>query len=169
MIAFDAAHKAVHYPLDRRFRIWIKPSFIVVVICLALIPLALAWGQDAIFGLPYLAPVSEFNAATFAGVHGFPWWLRWAHFFNFVFLTMLVRSGLSILVDHPRLYFNNDCTPGSEWIRFTPLHVPTDRIWTAKTMRVIFLPSLDCRATGTPWEWHVPGISLTCMDSSLRA
>ena len=45
MIAFDAAHKAVHYPLDRRFRIWIRPSLIVVVISLALIPLALAWGQ----------------------------------------------------------------------------------------------------------------------------
>jgi len=68
----------------------------------------------------------------FTGVHGFPWWIRWAHFFNFVFLMMLVRSGLSILMDHPRLYFNNDCTPGTEWIRFTPLHVPIDRIWTAK-------------------------------------
>jgi hypothetical protein len=67
MIGFDAAHKAVHYPLDRRFRIWISPSLIVVVVSLALIPLVLAWGQDAIFGLPYLAPVPEFNAATFAG------------------------------------------------------------------------------------------------------
>ena len=27
MIPFDAAHKAVHYPPDRRFRIWIRPSF----------------------------------------------------------------------------------------------------------------------------------------------
>jgi|GEM_PF-4372598 len=34
MIAFDAAHKAVHYPPDRRVRIWLKPSFIVVPICL---------------------------------------------------------------------------------------------------------------------------------------
>ena len=105
--------------------------FIVAAICLALIPLGFAWGQAAIYGLPYLAPVTKFNAATFTGVHGFPWWLRWAHFFNFVFLMMLVRSGLSILVDHPRLYFNNGCTPGTEWIRFTPLKVPTDRVWRA--------------------------------------
>jgi hypothetical protein len=62
MIAFDAAHKAVHYPRDRRFRIWMKPSFIVIAICLALIPLALAWGQAAIFGLPYLPPVTEMKA-----------------------------------------------------------------------------------------------------------
>src|SRR5215469_9056592 len=99
MIAFDAAHKTVHYPADRRFRIWVKPSFIVAAICLALIPLALAWGQATIFGLPYLPPVPEFHAATFDGIHGFPWWLRWAHFFNFVFLMMLVRGGLSILMD----------------------------------------------------------------------
>jgi DMSO/TMAO reductase YedYZ molybdopterin-dependent catalytic subunit/thiosulfate reductase cytochrome b subunit len=131
MIAFDAAHKAVHYPSDRRFRIWIKPSFLMATIFLALAPLVLAWGQATIFGLPYLAPAPEFHASTFVGVHGFPWWLRWAHFFNFVFLMMLVRSGLSILVDHPRLYFNNGCTPDTEWIRFTPLKIPKDRVWRA--------------------------------------
>ena len=131
MIAFDAAHKAVHYPADRRFRIWIKPSFLAVGVCLVLIPLALAWYQRARYGLPYLAPVTQFNPATFTAVHGFPWWLRWAHFFNFVFLLMLIRSGLSILMDHPRLYFNNGCTPGTEWIRFTPLKVPKDRVWRA--------------------------------------
>jgi len=131
MIAFDAAHKAVHNPSDRRFRIWIKPSFIAAAICLVLIPLGLAWGQAVIYGLPYLAPAPQFNAATFTRVHGFPGWLRWAHFFNFVFLMMLIRSGLSILMDHPRLYFNSGCTPGTEWIRFTPLKVPRNRVWRA--------------------------------------
>jgi len=29
MISFDAAHKAVHYPEDRRFRIWIRPSILM--------------------------------------------------------------------------------------------------------------------------------------------
>ena len=45
---------------------------------------------------------------------------------------LLVRSGLSILMDHPRLYWNRHCTPNSEWMRLTPLEVPTDREWTAK-------------------------------------
>jgi methionine sulfoxide reductase catalytic subunit len=58
--------------------------------------------------------------------------VRYCYFFNFLFLMMLIRSGLSILVDHPRLYFNNGYTSGTEWIRFTPLKVPRDRIWTAK-------------------------------------
>jgi DMSO/TMAO reductase YedYZ molybdopterin-dependent catalytic subunit/thiosulfate reductase cytochrome b subunit len=154
MIAFDAAHKAVHYPPDRRFRIWIKPSFLVIAICLALIPLVLAWVQAAIYGLPYLAPVQQFNAATFTGVHGFPWWLRWAHFFNFAFLMMLVRSGLSILVDHPRLYFNNGCTPGTEWIRFTPLKVPKDRVWRASDDDRYISPLI-----ATPGYRHSVGIA----------
>ena len=25
-----------------------------------------------------------------------------------------------------------DCTPGSEWLRATPIKVPRDRLWTAK-------------------------------------
>ncbi len=158
MIAFDAAHKAVHYPSDRRFRIWIKPSFLVAAICFAMIPLGLAWGQAAAFGLPYLAPVTKLNAAAFTGVHGFPWWIRWAHFFNFVFLMMLVRSGLSILVDHPRLYFNNDCTPGTEWIRFTPLKVPKDRVWRASDddryiSPLVALPGYR-HSVGVARSWH---------------
>ena len=66
------------------------------------------------------------------GPPGFPFWILWGHFFNLLFLFILVRSGLSILMEHPRLYFNDHCTPGTEWIRFTPLRVQTDRIWTAK-------------------------------------
>ena len=154
MIQFDAAHKDVLYPPDRRFRIWIKPSFIVAAVCLVLIPLALAWAQAAIFGLPYLPPAPQFDPATFTGIHGFPGWLRWAHFFNFLFLMLLVRSGLSILVDHPRLYFNDHCTPGSEWIRFTPLRVPTDRVWTAKDDARYISPIF-----GLPGYRHTVGIA----------
>ncbi len=162
MIAFDAAHKAVHYPPDRRFRIWIKPSFVIVAICLGLIPVVAAWVQRAIFGLPYLASLPEYHSAAFAaaftGVHGFPWWLRYAHFFNFVFLMMLIRSGLSILMDHPRLYFNNDCTPGTEWIHFTPVRVPTDRVWTAKDdaryiSPIVALPGYR-HTVGVARSWH---------------
>ncbi|MEP7355200.1 MAG: molybdopterin-dependent oxidoreductase [Acidobacteriota bacterium] len=154
MIKFDAAHRAVHYPSDRRFRIWVKPSVLVAVLCLVMIPIAIAWVQASMYGLPYLAPVAAFDAATFTGVHGFPWWIRWAHFFNFVFLTMLVRSGLSILVDHPRLYFNNGCTPGTEWIRFTPMQVPKDRVWRASDDDRYISPLI-----ATPGYRHSVGIA----------
>jgi sulfoxide reductase catalytic subunit YedY len=125
MISFDAAHAAVHYPSDRRFRIWIRPSFRIAAVLLVLLPVLAAWIELLLVGLPLIPPIDSNN---FAGPHGFPLWVRSCHFLNFLFLMMLIRSGLSILVDHPRLYFNDDCTPGSEWIRLTPLRVPTDRL-----------------------------------------
>lgn len=62
----------------------------------------------------------------------FPLWLRLTHFFNFLFLSLLVRSGLEILSAHPRLYWNDDCTPGSEWLSLTRGKRPADRLWTGK-------------------------------------
>jgi sulfoxide reductase catalytic subunit YedY len=158
MISFDAAHKAVHYPPDRRFRIWIRPSFVAGVVALILLPLLFAWGQAAIFGLPYIPPVPQFIEVATIGPHGFPVWIRYAHFFNFLFLMMLMRSGLSILMDHPRLYFSDDCTPGTEWIRFTPLTVPRDRVWTAKDdaryiSPVFALPGYR-HTVGVARSWH---------------
>ncbi|MEP6474319.1 MAG: hypothetical protein ABJC74_11385, partial [Gemmatimonadota bacterium] len=128
MIAFDAAHAAVHFPADRRLRIWIRPSILIGIGALIGVALVASWLQVAMFGQPAIqTPVAVGSAA----LQGFPVWVRTCHFFTFLFVMLLVRSGLSILADHPRLYFNDDCTPGSEWIRFTPLKVPRDRLWTA--------------------------------------
>ncbi len=91
--------------------------------------MAAAWLQWALAGLPAV-PESPSPLAT--EPFGFPGWLRLTHFVNLLFMTLLVRSGLQILADHPRLYWNLHCTPGSEWARFTPMVVPTDRVWTAK-------------------------------------
>lgn len=38
----------------------------------------------------------------------YPWWLRATHFFNFLFITLLVRSGLQVLASHPKLYWSDD-------------------------------------------------------------
>jgi len=154
MIAFDAAHAAVHYPPDRRFRIWIRPSVLVILAALIALPFAGAWIDMTIFGLPYIAPLPQVYPNDFSGPHGFPLWVRYCHFFNFLFVTMLIRSGLSILFDHPRLYFNDNCTPGSEWIRLTPIHVPRDRIWTAKDDARYITP-----VVATPGYRHTIGIA----------
>ena len=55
----------------------------------------------------------------------FPAWLRITHFINFIMMGFLIRSGWEVLASHPRLYWNNHCTPGSEWIKFTKDKVPT--------------------------------------------
>ena len=46
-------------------------------------------------------------------------------------MVFIIRAGVQILADHPRLYWKRDCTPGTEWFRFQK-EVPVDRIWTAK-------------------------------------
>jgi DMSO/TMAO reductase YedYZ molybdopterin-dependent catalytic subunit/thiosulfate reductase cytochrome b subunit len=154
MIAFDDAHRTVHYPNDRRFRVWVRPPLLVGLLVLALAPVVLAWVQNAVFGLPFIAPSPASHEGAASGPHGFPFWIRWSHFFNLVFLFMLIRSGLSILVDHPRLYLNDHCTPGSEWIRFTPLRVPTDRVWTAKDDARYISPIV-----ATPGYRHTVGVA----------
>ena len=154
MISFDAAHAAVHYPPDRRFRIWIRPSFLIGAAMLVLLPVLAAWVEYLFVGLPFIAAVPQIDPDNFAGPHGFPVWVRYCHFFNFLFLTMLIRSGLSILADHPRLYFNNDCTPGTEWIRLTPIRVPADRLWTAKDDARYISPIV-----ATPGYRHTVGIA----------
>jgi DMSO/TMAO reductase YedYZ molybdopterin-dependent catalytic subunit/thiosulfate reductase cytochrome b subunit len=57
-------------------------------------------------------------------------------------------------MDHPLLYFNDDCTPGSEWIRFTPIGVPRDRLWTAKDDARYISPLV-----ATPGYRHTIGIA----------
>ncbi len=62
---------------------------------------------------------------------GFPLWLRINHFINLFCIFVLMRSGVQILSDHPKLYWNDDTTPGSEWIKFGKKVMPQDRLWTS--------------------------------------
>jgi len=138
---------------DRRFRIWIRPSILIGIAVAILAAVLASCIEFAVAGLPHVPPVPQIYPNNFAGPQGFPLWVRYCHFFNFLFVMMLIRSGLSILVDHPRLYFNDDCTPESEWIRFTPLKVPRDRIWTAKDDARYISPII-----GTPgYTWNRGG------------
>lgn len=41
MISFDAAHAAVHYPPDRRHRIWVRPSLLVAAAVIVLLPVGI--------------------------------------------------------------------------------------------------------------------------------
>jgi methionine sulfoxide reductase catalytic subunit len=154
MIPFDAAHRAVHFPEDRRFRIWINRRTLIVLLIVVFGPLVLAWLQHALVGLPQIGPSTASAEGTPTGPHGFPFWIRWSHFSNMFFLFMLIRSGLSILMDHPRLYWNDHCTPGTEWMRFTPLQVPKNRLWTAKDDARYISPIIS-----TPGYRHTVGVA----------
>jgi DMSO/TMAO reductase YedYZ molybdopterin-dependent catalytic subunit/thiosulfate reductase cytochrome b subunit len=93
---------------------------------------AAAFIQWGTVGLPSLPASPTMSPETAAAPYGFPAWLRITHYVNFLFLILLIRSGLQILMDHPRLYWNVHCTPGTEWLRLTPIKVPKDRVWTSK-------------------------------------
>ncbi|MDP8998647.1 MAG: molybdopterin-dependent oxidoreductase [Myxococcota bacterium] len=118
---------------------------------------AVAYLQWAVAGLPVVP------AATNAGgPQGFPLWLRLSHYFNFLVLVFLVRSGFQILMDHPRLYWNIHCTPGTEWVRFTPIEVPRDRVWTAKDDARYLSPWIGLpggrHTLGLARHWHFASI-----------
>jgi DMSO/TMAO reductase YedYZ molybdopterin-dependent catalytic subunit/thiosulfate reductase cytochrome b subunit len=87
---------------------------------------------------------------------GFPWWLRWEHYFNILFMMLIIRSGITILADHPRLYWNVHCTPGTEWFRFN--HEVPKTYYTAKDDSVTLpgwlgLPGIRHSCGIARW-WH---------------
>ena len=89
---------------------------------------------------------------------GFPAWARWEHFFNAFLLIFILRSGLQILSDHPRLYWTRHSTPGREWLRIQK-PVPTDPLWTAKQDSIslpgqVGLPGLR-HSIGLARWWHL--------------
>ena len=78
---------------------------------------------------------------------GIPVWANWTHFFNLFLMTFIIRSGIQILADHPRLYFSRNATPNKdEWFRIS-VPVPDDPMWTAKQDSV-----------GLPDQFGLPGI-----------
>ncbi|MEE4491420.1 molybdopterin-dependent oxidoreductase [Streptomyces sp. BE230] len=84
---------------------------------------------------------------------GIPAWLGWQHFLNLFLMIFIIRSGLSVLADHPRLYWTRNSTPGSEWYR---MHkpVPDDPTYTAKADS-ISLPN----GVGLPGRRHSIGLA----------
>jgi thiosulfate reductase cytochrome b subunit len=108
--------------------LWIVPiAFVVLVLGIAVCQgvYATPWFREFLALYPGI-PKSALTVES-----GFPLWLRVEHFLNMLFMFFILRSGIQILADHPRLYWNRDCTPDTDWFRF--LHpVPKDRIWRSK-------------------------------------
>ncbi|OAT68375.1 oxidoreductase [Mycobacteroides immunogenum] len=129
------------FPSVRLGRRWVSTLWLVPLAVAGLIVgIAIAqhlrqfdWMQDFIVRYPGTA------AARGDIEPGIPGWLRWSHLFNIVFMMFIIRAGLQILADHPRLYLNAGSTPGTAWLRLRG-PVPPDRlkpndparVWTAK-------------------------------------
>ncbi|MGH9654604.1 MAG: molybdopterin-dependent oxidoreductase [Bryobacteraceae bacterium] len=136
---------------------WISVLWLIPIGAVGLV-IVIAIAQE----LRMLPAVQEFirayPGAVDTEVHsGFPLWLRLIHFFNLFMMFFIMRSGIQILADHPRLYFNRSCIPGTEWFRFRG-DVPRDRVWTSKDDSVTLpgwlgIPGLR-HSIGLARQWH---------------
>jgi len=87
-----------------------------------------------------------------------PVWLRVQHFLNLFLMTFIIRAGLQILADHPRLYWTRHSTPGKEWFRMQT-QVPDLPLWTAKQDSITLpkhlgLPGIR-HSIGLARWWHL--------------
>lgn len=84
---------------------------------------------------------------------GLPAWLGWQHFLNLFLMIFIIRSGLTIIADHPRFYWTRHSTPGRDWFRVQK-PVPADPLYTAK-QDSITLPD----GVGLPGRRHSIGLA----------
>lgn len=84
---------------------------------------------------------------------GFPAWIGWQHFLNAFLLIFIIRSGITIIADHPRLYLTRHSTPGKDWFRIQK-PIPNDPLYTAK-QDSITLPD----GVGLPGRRHSIGLA----------
>ena len=144
-----------HIRIGRRWIsvLWAIPLAVVLLI------LAIAVAQE----LRTFPAVQEFirrypgDTSSSPVTSGFPFWLRAQHFLNSFFMLFIIRAGIQILADHPRLYVRRDSTPGTEWFRFQH-DVPRDRLWTSKDDSVTIpgwlgIPGLRHTVGLARW-WH---------------
>ncbi|MDQ2959280.1 MAG: molybdopterin-dependent oxidoreductase, partial [Actinomycetota bacterium] len=87
-----------------------------------------------------------------------PLWIGVQHFFNLFLLVFIIRSGVQILSDHPRLYWTRHSTPGKDWFRVQK-PVPADPLWTAKQDSIslpgqVGLPGIR-HSIGLARWWHL--------------
>ncbi|MEO6125375.1 MAG: molybdopterin-dependent oxidoreductase [Ilumatobacteraceae bacterium] len=98
------------------------------------------------------------SGAAGAGVVGLPIWVGALHFLNLFLMIFIIRSGVQILSDHPRLYWTRHSTPGKDWFRIQK-PVPPDPLWTAKQDSIslpgqVGLPGIR-HSIGLARWWHL--------------
>lgn len=82
-----------------------------------------------------------------------------AHLLNIFCLIILIRSGIQILYDHPKLYWTDHTSDENWWLRFGKKQMPKDKLWTARDEaesppnHVIALPGGE-EGFGSGRHWH---------------
>ena len=109
--------------------LWLIPiGFVALIVAVAAAKGLRNIGSVQRFMTTYPGTVADGAGPTSAAL---PIWVGVQHFFNLFLLIFIIRSGLQILTDHPRLYWTRHSTPGRDWFRMQQ-PVPADPLWTAK-------------------------------------
>ena len=90
--------------------LWLLPIGLVLLLVAVAVAKGLR-GDPAIQRFIARYPGTLYSARARAAT-GFPAWLRWQHFFNLFFMLFMIRAGVQILSDHPRLYWTPALHPG---------------------------------------------------------
>jgi thiosulfate reductase cytochrome b subunit len=137
---------------------YIQRTTLLVLVAPVVLLVIVAYIQWVAVGLPAVPAYPPLPPEMATPPYGFPTGVRLTHYVNFLFLILLIRSGLQILMDHPRLYWSVHCTPGTEWLRLTPIQVPHDRVWTAKDDSRYLSPWIGLpgyrHTVGMARHWH---------------
>lgn len=89
---------------------------------------------------------------------GFPWWLRWSHWLNVIFLVPIVRAGLQVWAGRPRAYWSRPASPGRDWLRIQRAY-PAEGGWSMRddaveVHRQVGIPG-GKRGAGVGRLWHL--------------
>jgi sulfoxide reductase catalytic subunit YedY len=146
--------------------LWLLPiGFVLLIVAVA-----------AAKGLRGAAAVQDFIASYPGTVEpgtatpvGTPSWVGVSHFLNLFMMAFILRSGLQIFADHPRLYWTRHSTPGKDWLR-AQKPVPQDPLWTAKQDSIslpgqVGLPGLR-HSIGLARWWHL-GVNVLWLANGL--
>jgi len=100
---------------------------------------------------------------------GLPVWVGAMHFLNLFLMIFIIRPGVQILSDHPRLYWTRHSTPGRDWLRLQK-PIPADPLWTAKNDSIslpgqVGLPGIR-HSIGLARWWHL-GIDVLWLANGL--
>jgi methionine sulfoxide reductase catalytic subunit len=89
--------------------------------------------------------------------YDFPFWIRFGHFINVIFITLLIRSGIEIFSALPKLYWSDDAKPGTEWLKLSKKKIPENRLWTSLEEEEDFSSWLALpghKSLGLGRHWH---------------
>ena len=136
--------------------LWLLPiGFVVLIVAVA--------AAKGLRGMPSVQRFIERYPGTIESARpvqhaGLPLWVGAQHFLNLFMMIFIIRSGVQILSDHPRLYWTRHSTPGKAWFRIQK-PVPADPLWTAKQDSIslpgqIGLPGLR-HSIGLARWWHL--------------